>query len=388
MDGWNPKVYFDNAATSWPKPPEVVAAVTDWLTNIGGSPGRSSHAMSVASSRMVEEVRNDLAELFEFPDPLGVVFTKNATEALNTAIFSLVPPGGKVVTSTGEHNSLMRPLRHLERTAGVRLVLVPGDVYGRWTVEGILAEVDAATSLVAVTHASNVSGMQMPLDDLREAMSGRGVPLLVDGAQAAGALPVGLQNAQHAVYAFTGHKALLGPPGTGGLLIGAEVRIQPRLFGGTGSKSDSDVQPEGLPDSIESGTLNACGLAGLGAGVKYLSRTGLAVVREHELNLLRRFLAGAESRVQGIRLYGSRRAEDYLSTVSFNLANLSPSQAGLILDRKYGVMCRVGLHCNPNCHKALGTYPTGTVRFSFSPFTTEAEIDYAVEALAEMARLS
>ncbi len=388
MDNRLPRVYFDNAATSWPKPPGVPEAVADWLMNVGGSPGRSGHAMSVASSRMVEKVRDDLAELFDFPDPLSVIFAKNATEALNTAIFSLVPPGGRVVTSAGEHNSLMRPLRHLERTAGVRLVKAAPDEHGRWTVDSILAEVDAGTSLVAVGHASNVSGLLMPVEDLWEALAGMDIPLLIDGAQTAGALPISLRYAARTAYAFTGHKALLGPPGTGGLLIGGEVWIQPRLFGGTGSKSDSDLQPEGLPDSIESGTLNACGIAGLGAGVSYLSRTGLAEIRKHEVNLLRRFLESARQRVDGIRIFGTLQAEDYLSTVSFNLPNLTPSQTGMLLDRKYGVMCRVGLHCNPNCHQALGTYPTGTVRFSFSPFTSEAEIDYAVEALAEMARLA
>lgn len=379
-------IYFDNAATSWPKPPEMLAAMSRWLADAGGSPGRSGHRRSVESSRAVEDARQAVADLFRFPDPLRIAFTKNITEALNLAIFSLVKPGSHVVASGGEHNSIMRPLRHLEKTAGVGLTLAETDRHGRWSVESVKKALRPDTALVAVCHASNVTGLRQPAEELWRELAD-GPPILVDGAQSAGAIPVDLSGAGRLVYAFTGHKSLLGPTGTGGLLMGKDVDLAPLVFGGTGSRSEFDTQPESYPDSLESGTMNVLGLAGLKGSIDYLRRAGLDGIRRHESGLVARFLEGALTRVRGIAVYGTREAEDYLATLSFTLDNLNPSEAGLLLDRRYGIGCRIGLHCNPNCHRAIGTFPDGTVRFSFSPFTTAEEVDRAVAALAEMAEL-
>ncbi|MCC8179831.1 MAG: aminotransferase class V-fold PLP-dependent enzyme [Planctomycetes bacterium] len=379
--------YFDNAATSWPKPPAVVEAMSAWLTSIGGSPGRSGHRMSIASSRLLEETRELVAELFNFPDVMRVIFNKNITEALNTAIFSLVRPGSHVVTSAGEHNSLMRPLRHLEKRFGVELTLAEPDQYGRWTVDGIVRAVRNNTSLIAVGHASNVTGMINPVDQLRREMArtGSDLPVLVDGAQSAGAIPVDLAGADRIVYAFTGHKSLLGPTGTGGMLIGKSVDIKPLIYGGTGSRSDEDIQPSTYPDKLESGTGNMAGIAGLRAAVEFLTERGVDFIRSHEKAVAERFISRALEQVKGITIYGSHEAADRVAVVSYRLDNLNPSQLGLILDRRFGIMSRIGLHCNPNCHKSIGTFPDGTVRFSFSPFSTIEQADQAVAALAQLA---
>lgn len=386
-DGEKPTVYFDNAATSWPKPEETLAAMVDWQRNVGGSPGRSGHALSVSSSRILEETRAAVADLFGFPDVLRTAFAKNVTEALNCAIFSLAKPGSRVVVPKGEHNSVMRPLRHLEQTAGVRLSVVDADADGVWSPGAVLAAVDGDTSLVVAGHASNVTGRILPALELARPLADRGVPLVIDGAQTAGALEIDLSRAANVAFAFTGHKSLLGPTGVGGLLFGEEVNITPLLFGGTGSRSDLDVQPDAYPDSLESGTMNMLGIAGLGGAIAYLNRRGLDAIRKHEKALMERFMESAAREVPGIRFPGGGAAGDRVAVTSFAMDNLNPSQAGLLLDRKHGIMCRIGLHCNPNCHQAIGTFPEGTVRFAFSPFTTAEEVDYAVGALAELARL-
>lgn len=381
------RVYFDNAATTWPKPDEVLMGIARYIRDIGGSPGRAGHRMSIDASRLLEETRDDLARLFKFPDPLRIAFTKNVTEALNTAIFSLAPPGGHVVTSAAEHNSVMRPLRHLEKNAGVRISMAATDAHGRWSVDSVLAEVRPDTAVVVLGHASNVTGLHTPVDKLIPELERLLIPLIVDGAQSAGAMEVDLSRANRVVYGFTGHKSMLGPTGTGGMCIGEDVDVSPRVLGGTGSLSDQDFQPAGYPDSLESGTPNIVGVAGLQGALSYINRTGLAEIRRHESELMGRFIDQASDTVKDIVIYGTGEAEDYVATVSFNLPNLDPSKAGLILDRKYGIMSRIGLHCNPNCHKSIGTFPVGTVRFSFSPFTTVEDIDYGARCLAEMVEL-
>lgn len=372
-------VYFDNAATSWPKPARVAMAVTMALCGPLGNPGRSGHSMAVAAGRLVLAAREALAELLGVSDPARIVFTKNATEALNLAIFGLLRPGDHVVTSSVEHNAVMRPLRYLE-TQGVGLTVV------RCSPEGILDPDDVRqalrpnTRLVVTTHASNVLGTLLPVEDIARICREAAVPYLVDAAQTAGSVPIDVERSGVDLLACTEHKGLLGPTGTGGLFVREGLHLQPLILGGSGSLSDQEVQPDFLPDRYESGTLNVAGLAGLEAGARYLLEEGVAHVRRHELALVSYFMAAA-SDLPGCKVYGPPEPIQRVGVVSFNLVDMPPSEAGRLLDTEFRIMSRIGLHCAPSAHRTMGTFPTGTVRFSWGLFNTQEEIAYALESL-------
>ncbi|OFW42255.1 MAG: cysteine desulfurase [Acidobacteria bacterium RIFCSPLOWO2_12_FULL_60_22] len=376
-------IYFDNAATSWPKPAAVRAALSDYVGDAGGNPGRSGHRMSVAAARIVERAREALAELFHAHDPSRIVFTQNATQALNQALYGLLRPGDHVVTTSVEHNSVMRPLRHLE-TLGVELTVVSCNRDGMLDLNRVRRALRPGTRLLVTTHGSNVVGTLTPVVALAALAREQGIPYLVDASQTAGAIPIDVQEMGVDLLAFTGHKALLGPTGTGGLYIREGVVLAPLMRGGTGSDSAQETQPEFLPDAYESGTLNVAGIAGLGAGVRFLSEIGIEAVQAHERKLVAQFLAGA-AEISGITLYGPKDAALQCGVVSFNVAGAMPSEVGLILDQSFGIMARTGLHCAPSAHRTLGTFPTGTVRFSFGWFNTSAEVGLALEALREIA---
>jgi cysteine desulfurase family protein len=376
-------IYFDNAATSWPKPATVCAALSDYFGEAGGNPGRSSHRMSVAAARVVENAREVLAELFHANDPSRVVFTQNATHALNLALYGLLHSGDHVVTTSIEHNSVMRPLRHLE-TLGVELTVVACTQDGILDLKTVRHALRPGTRLLVTTHGSNVVGTLTPLGALAALAREQGILHLVDAAQTAGAILIDVQEMGLDLLAFSGHKGLLGPTGTGGLYIREGIVLTPLVRGGTGSDSAHETQPEFLPDVYESGTLNVAGIAGLGAGVRFLSEIGIEAVKTHERKLVAQFLAGA-SEISGITLYGPRDAELQCGVVSFNVAGAMPSEVGLILDESFGIMARTGLHCAPSAHRTLGTFPTGTVRFGFGWFNTPGEVDVALKALREIA---
>lgn len=381
-----PVIYFDNAATSWPKPPAVLAAVREHLTEAGGNPGRSGHRMSVAAARTVEGAREALAELFNASDPSRVVFTHNATHALNLALYGLLRPGDHVVTTSVEHNSVMRPLRHLE-TLGVELTVVSCSPEGTLDVDAVDRALRPTTRLLVTTHASNVIGTIMPIAALAALARKRHVPYLVDGSQTAGAIPIDVDETGVGLLAFTGHKGLLGPTGTGGLYIREDIALVPLIRGGTGSDSAHEIQPEFLPDVHESGTLNVAGIAGLAAGVRFLLDVGIEAVQAHERALVAQFLDEA-SEIAGLTVFGPRDVPQRCGVVSFNVAGVMPSEVGLILDQSFGIMARTGLHCAPSAHHTLGTFPTGTVRFGFGWFNTAAEVDTAMEALRAVAAWS
>ncbi len=376
-------IYFDNAATSWPKPEAVRAALSDYFGEAGGNAGRSGHRMSVAAARIVENAREALAGLFHAGDPSRIVFTHNATHALNLALYGLLHPGDHVVTSSVEHNSVMRPLRHLE-TLGVEVTVVPCTPEGILESNAVRRAVRPHTRLVVTTHASNVAGTLLPVGALAALAREHGIPYLVDASQTAGAIPIDVEELELDLLAFTGHKGLLGPTGSGGLYVREGVALVPLIRGGTGSDSAHEIQPEFLPDAFESGTLNVAGIAGLGAGVRFLLEIGLDAVRAHERNLVAQFLAGA-SEISGITLYGPGDAALQCGLVSFNVAGATPSEVGVILDESFGIMARTGLHCAPAAHRTLGTFPTGTVRFSFGWFNTPTEVEVALGALREIA---
>jgi cysteine desulfurase/selenocysteine lyase len=379
-------IYFDNAATSWPKPPGVIEAMVHFMQEVGANPGRSGHRLSVEAGRIVYETREALAELFNIEDPLRVVFGYNVTEGLNLALRGTLRPGDHVITSSMEHNSVMRPLRALERE-GVELTVVTCSLEGFLDPADVEAAIQANTVMVVLNHASNVVGSLLPVAEVGRICRQHDLLLLVDAAQTAGAYPIDVEADNVDLLGFTGHKALCGPMGTGGLYIGPRVdleRLEPLKRGGTGSRSEMEEQPDFLPDMCESGTANTVGLAGLGAGVRFVLEQGVENIRRHEEKLTAQLIEGLQA-VPGVTLYGGRDASRQAATVSFNIAGLEPSEVGLQLDEEYDIMSRVGLHCAPSAHKTIGTFPTGTVRFGLSYFSTEEEVEAAVQAVREMA---
>ena len=379
-------IYFDNAATSWPKPGGITEAMTAYHANVGASPGRSGHRLSLAAGRIMLSARESLANLFGIGDPLRIVFTKNATEALNLVIFGLLKPGDHCITSSMEHNALMRPLRTLE-SQGLEMTVIPCSEQGELDPGRIVPAIKSTTKAVFLTHASNVTGTIMPIAEVGRIARDHGLVFCVDAAQTAGTMPLDIEETGIDLLAFTGHKALFGPQGTGGLYIrpGIEDKLHPLMMGGTGSRSEFELQPDFLPDKYESGTPNTVGLAGLEAGVRFILETGIRAIREKEIQLTAEFLEGLRS-IPGIALHGPVEASRRTAVVSFTLEGMHPSEVALALDEEFGILSRPGLHCAPAAHKTIGTFPIGTNRFSFGYFNTAEEITYTLEALAEMSR--
>ncbi|MDI6857786.1 MAG: aminotransferase class V-fold PLP-dependent enzyme [Dehalococcoidia bacterium] len=380
-------IYLDNAATSWPKPPEVARAMTDFLEKAGGNPGRSGHGLSVQAGRVLFETRELLAALFNAPDPLRVIFTASATHALNIALQGLLREGDHVVCSGIEHNSVMRPLRELERR-GVRLTVAPCSSDGTLQVSELRKAVTPRTRLVALAHASNVIGTIQPVEEAAAIAHAAGALLLIDAAQTAGVLPIDIAAQGIDLLAFTGHKGLLGPQGTGGLVIGERVdvrELRPLFFGGTGSRSQHQEQPDALPDKYESGTPNGPGIAGLGAGVRFLLARGIDSVREHELALMRALIDGL-GETPNVTLFGPTDVHRRVAIASVTVAGRSVSEVGQRLEQESGVLARVGLHCAPAAHRTIGTFPEGTVRLAPGVFTTMRDVDAAVKALRRIAQ--
>ena len=379
-------IYFDNAATSWPKPPEVAEAMTYFLTYVGASPGRSGHRLALEAGRMVYQTRETLADLFHAPDPLRVVFTHNVTEALNLALTGLLHPGDHVITSSMEHNSMMRPLRELEHQ-GVKLSVVRCSGEGLLNPDDIKAAIRPTTRMIALNHASNVVGTIQPTAEIGVIARQHDLLLLVDAAQSAGAYPIDMQVECIDLLGFTGHKSLYGPTGTGGLILGERVQIEqlrPLKRGGTGSRSEEEEQPGFLPDMAESGTANAVGLAGLLASLQWIKAQGVEQIRQHEMLLTQQLLRGLQ-RIEGVTIYGIQEAARRTATVSFNIAGVEPSEVGLRLDDEFGILCRVGLHCAPAAHKTLNTFPAGTVRFGLGAFNTSEEVARVLTAVETLA---
>jgi len=383
-------IYFDNAATSWPKPPGVAEAMLRFLNQVGANPGRSGHRLSIEAGRIVYQTREALAELFNVGDPLRIVFGSNATEALNLALRGYLRPGDHVITSSMEHNSVMRPLRALARPSAGRqaiaLTVVPCSPQGFLDPADLEAAIRPETAMIVLNHASNVCGSLLPVREAGAIARRHGCLLLVDAAQTAGAYPLDVKADQIDLLAFTGHKALGGPMGTGGLAIGERVeieRLEPLKQGGTGSLSERQEQPDFVPDKYESGTANGVGLAGLGAGVRWVLDQGVQAIRRYEVGLTRRLIEGLAN-IPGVTVYGGLDAARQTATVAFNFAGLLPSDVGLRLDEEYDIMCRVGLHCAPAAHETLGTFPQGAVRLSLGALNTAAEVDTAVQAVAKL----
>ncbi len=378
-------IYFDNAATSWPKPSVVTEAMTKFLNETGANPGRAGHRLSIESSRIVYNTREAVSELFNNPDPLRVAFTKNITESLNITLYGLLKPGDHVITSSMEHNSMMRPLRDLEQQ-GIELTVVNCSSQGLLSPDDIKQAIKKNTTLIAINHVSNVTGTIQPISEIGNIAREHNLLFLIDAAQSAGVLEIDMEKSCIDLLGFTGHKSLYGPMGTGGLIIGErvdETSLNPLLRGGTGSRSPLEKQPGFLPDLLESGTPNVIGLAGLLASIHWIQQKGISAIHRHETVLTKKLLSGLQT-IPEINIIGLANAEIQTATVSFTINILSPSEVGLLFDEEYDILCRVGLHCSPSSHKTTGTFPDGTIRFGFGIFNTEDEVTCALEAIKNM----
>lgn len=379
------QIYFDNGATSYPKPDSVINSVTSYLTELGASPGRSGHSGAMKAGQLVFKTRKLLAKMYGISNPMRVIMCFNATDALNLAIRGFLNSGDHVVTTSMEHNSVLRPLKFLEEDGVIELTIVSGDKLGKIDPENIRKEIKSNTSLVVVNHVSNVNGAIQPIEEIGSICKERDVVYLIDAAQSGGVIPFSINDVCADMVALTGHKSLFGPTGTGALLLSDNFnykKIKPLRYGGTGSHSDSELQPDFLPDCFESGTLNIAGISGLLTGIEYVS--GIAgnfkEIQKHKESLLNYFIDEATEKISGFRNYTS--SDSYITgVVSFKIDNISVTELSSKLNDESCVMCRQGLHCAPLAHKTLGTYPEGTIRFSFGLFNNKDEIDYAIEVL-------
>lgn len=380
-------IYLDHAATSFPKPQEVSQAVYRYMTQIGCNANRSSYSKAYQLEELIFETRERLCALFGGEDCRNVVFTRNVTESLNLLIKGFLKPGDHVLVSSVEHNAVMRPLVQME-VQGVSFTRIPCTAAGELHVDMMEACLSSSTKAVIMTHASNVCGTMMPLEQVGAFCKAHRLRFFVDSAQTAGVFPIDMKRMNIDALAFTGHKGLLGPQGIGGVVLGngMEREIEPLICGGTGSVSHTENMPDFLPDRFEAGTLNLPGIAGLHAALGWLETTGQDQIREHELMLTQQFLDGLlEMETAGkIRLLGRRDCKNRTGVVSIQTLGIDPAQAADRLDCDYGIMTRVGLHCAPSAHQTLGTYPTGTIRFSFGWTNTSAHVDAALRALQEI----
>ncbi len=379
-------IYFDNAATSYPKPPQVVEATVEYMTKIGSNPGRAGHSGSVGAGEIIFEARKRTADLFGVRSPMNVIFTSNATEALNTALKGLLRKGDHVITTSMEHNSVIRPLKRLESEGFIELSVLEGDQKGKVSTGDIERELCPQTRLFVFNHMSNVTGLVQPPEELCGFCREKGLITIADCAQSAGIIDINM-GAGPDIACFAGHKGLYGPTGTGGMVLRDDFDhklINPLKEGGTGSLSDKIDQPDFLPDKFESGTLNVAGISGLLKGIEFLHSLPekLASVRLHKQTLQKYFIEKAKKHVKS---FVTQSETDGYGVVSFNIEGHSVSEVTEELSDKFGIMSRQGLHCAPLAHKKIGTFPEGSVRFSFSVFNTREEVDISLEALKKIA---
>ncbi len=375
-------IYLDNAATTLHKPPQVVKAVADALQSMGNS-ARGTHAGSMAASHTVYDTRVKLAKLFGCPRADRVAFTANITEALNIAVNGLIGRGDHVITTDCEHNSVLRPLYRLADEQGVEVSFVPADRQGNLDYDAFEALMRPHTRAIVCTHASNLTGNLTDLARVSAVAKVHDVLLIVDAAQTAGAYPIDMTELGIDVLCFTGHKGLMGPQGTGGLCVREGLTLRHWKVGGSGVQSYSRTHPTQMPTCLEAGTLNGHGIAGLSAALDFIAEVGVDAIHDRETALMRRFYEGVKD-VPGITVYGdfSRRR---MAIVTLNIGDYESGAVSDALSEEYGIATRPGAHCAPRMHQALGTVQQGAVRFSFSWFNTEQEIDTAIRAIRELA---
>ena len=374
-------IYLDNAATTLHKPEAVKKAVAEAFYMMGNA-GRGASAPALDASRIIYGTREKLARFFHAENANRIVFTANSTESLNIAVKGMISPGDHVITTVLEHNSVLRPLYEC-RENGAEITVLGCDEKGNISYEEMESAVRADTQAVICTHASNLTGNMIDLRRVGAIAREKGILFIVDASQTAGVYPIDVQRLGIDVLCFTGHKSLLGPQGTGGMYVRTGVEIRPLLSGGSGVDTYNPHHPAVMPTALEAGTLNGHGIAGLGAAVSYLEETGLDVVREKELSLMWRFYEGV-SRIPAVKIYGDFETGRRCPIVSLNIGDYDSSEVSDELNIGYGIVTRPGAHCAPLMHRALGTVSQGAVRFSFSHFNTEEEIDFAVKAVEEL----
>ncbi len=374
-------IYFDNAATTFPKPKIVYDTIMDSMMNYGANPGRSGHRLALKSGRGVFETRQLLSQFFKTGNPMNIIFTFNCTESLNIGIKGLLKAGDHVITTSMEHNSVLRPIQHLSKI-GVESTIVKANTQGLINPLDIENAIRPNTRLIVTTHMSNLLGSIMPIEEIGAIAKKHDIYYLVDGAQSAGVYDIDVKKMNIDMLAFPGHKGLFGPQGTGGLYINEDIDFESIFQGGTGSDSSSIIQPDTRPDKFESGTINAPGLIGLGAGLKFIMEKGVQNIRKHEEELTNHFIEEIK-KIEGISLYGplSNRQGP---VVSLNVRDIDSSEISYILDEEYKIAVRPGLHCAPLAHKTIDTLNQGTVRFSFGFSNTHEEIEFAINALKEI----
>ncbi|SHK57235.1 cysteine desulfurase family protein [Clostridium cavendishii DSM 21758] len=381
-------IYFDNAATSFPKPQEVVSAINQTLTCFGGNSGRGFSSFTMDSNRIIYNCRHKLCDFFNFNIEENVIFSNNITTALNILLLSIVKPDWHIISTSMEHNSVLRPLFKLREDLNIDLSIVNADSTGLISIDKIKSKIQDNTKLIILSHSSNLVGTIQPIKELGQICKDKDIFLILDTAQTAGVIDIDMKDLNVSALAFTGHKSLLGPQGIGGFLISDDLeRIsKPVLVGGTGSDSHSTITPNFMPDKFECGTLNTPGISGLSAGIDFISKEGLNTIREKE-----EFLCDEAMKVlldfDKIKLYGPTNVALKTSTIAFNIDGFDASQIGFYLDKEFNIVTRTGLHCAPLAHKTIGTFPNGTVRISLGYFNTVSEIKYFKECINKIIKL-
>lgn len=377
-------IYFDNAATSFPKPEEVYNGTLKAMKEYGANPGRSGHKLALKAGRGLYETRNIISKLFNINNPMDLIFTYNCTDSLNLGIKGVLKKGDHVITTSMEHNSVLRPLKHLE-SKGIETTIIKGDSKGRITPLDIERNIKKNTKMIIMTHISNLTGTIMPVKKVGEIAKKHGIIYMVDGAQSAGVYDIDVEEMNIDILAFPGHKGLLGPQGTGGLYIREDIGMEELKEGGTGSSSDSLYQPDIRPDKYESGTPNTPGIVGLGNGVSYIIDKGINNIRDHEEDLTKHFIEEI-LKINGVKVYGPLKSGEQAPVVSINIRDEDSSEISYILDDEYDIAVRSGLHCAPLAHKTIKTFKQGVIRFSFGVFNTHEEIEWGIKAIKEVSK--
>lgn len=376
--------YFDNAASSWPKPKQVSEAMVRCVEDYAANPGRGSHELAVKASRILFETRKHLAKLFHIDNPNDIAFCQNATHALNLAIKGFVKPGDHVITTMMEHNSVRRPLEYVKRTRQAEVTYVKANGMGFIDPKEIRQAIRPNTRLMVVNHSSNLLGTINPIEDIAQICREHRIALLVDAAQTAGVYPIDVRAAGIDMLAFPGHKGLFGPQGTGGLYISPEIELEPLFHGGTGSQSEAIDQPAVRPDRYESGTQNTPGIAGLNEGVKFVLQETVEAIHRKEWELSQRLMEGLMG-ISGSQVLGPGLGENKTGIVAFRMKQIDASELAFILDQSFQIAVRAGYHCAPLAHESVGTLETGAVRASVGYFTTNDDVDYFIRSMREIA---
>lgn len=377
-------IYMDNGATSYPKPPEVIETLIDVMANYCANPGRAGHFMAARTAQEIYKVRLAAARLFNIKDPSRLVFTKNCTESINMALKGILKEGDHVITSSMEHNSVVRPLMEL-RKRGISTTFISCAQDGSMDPADIKEAIKSNTKIIIMTAASNVIGTKMPLEEIGRIALRRGIIFMVDGAQGAGHMDLDVEENHIDILAAPGHKGLLGPQGTGLLYIRKGISIRPLLAGGTGSRSNEEEQPEDFPEGFEAGTMNAPGIIALGAAIRYINKIGVEVIEEHERKLTAKLQQGLAD-INGVILYGPHDVHDKTAVVAMNIDGMDCEEVARELNDRYGIAVRAGFHCATVAHKTIGTGDIGCVRICPGFYTTERDINATIEAVRSIAK--